>query len=380
MTKCINRNDCPPEWWASEQEVTKEAYTASVYGQHMMLKMGTKDMAQSISPSGIKPPKPRPKQKKYPQRFADSALQGVRGAMGAYKLPEDRESFDGFEYHPGISTDRVAFWSNRKGDAHIGVRGTDMNLTHGRWTDWTSDLGIALGFQDEMSSFQGAHDKVEEMIKYHKDAYPNGKISMSGHSLGGAMTDYIMEDPEIAKNIHIAHSFNSGSGVREGHPEHPSHLHRHFNKNDPLSMLSSSDTGATEHKHKIKGHSINELNSQYYWDTYTNEPYQPAYRAPRPEQRPEHLSVGDDDPVVDTKENVDTPSEPVQAATTTESTTDSSVGVDTTAATTSSIAHDDAIAAEDEDERGGHTSTTTEIGGSGQDRFSYQESQPSGNA
>ncbi|WP_217589261.1 Mbeg1-like protein [Lentibacillus saliphilus] len=104
----------------------------------------------------------------------------------------------------------------------VAFGGTEMELK-----DYASDAAIAFGYN--MEQYDEAIDYVDDMMK----RYPDHKIVVTGHSLGGALAQYTSINTQIP-----AVTFNSpGIKTRDyGFWEHPLSIWMSNNAMEPLTM------------------------------------------------------------------------------------------------------------------------------------------------
>jgi hypothetical protein len=119
------------------------------------------------------------------------------------------QSLFGMNYKPDESSNNFAVYTtpggNRAREVVVSIRGTKPSNV----TDLMSDALILTGYQDQLSvRFNEDLIKVKEVL----DKYPNAEITLSSHSLGGAINDYIINELKGTKyeNRIKAVSFNPG--------------------------------------------------------------------------------------------------------------------------------------------------------------------------
>lgn len=97
----------------------------------------------------------------------------------SYNSPGNRpKEIDGYKLDEDLSTEREAIYvSDSAKTVIIGFRGTVITDIR----DIISDANIVLGSQDRNERFKASLDKYQEV----EDKYPNYKIGLTGHSLGG---------------------------------------------------------------------------------------------------------------------------------------------------------------------------------------------------
>lgn len=119
------------------------------------------------------------------------------------------ESLFGMNYIPSESSNNFAVYTtpggNRAREVVISIRGTKPSNV----TDLMSDALILTGYQDQLSvRFNEDLIKVKALL----DRYPDAQITLSSHSLGGAINDYIINELKGTKyeSRVKAVSFNPG--------------------------------------------------------------------------------------------------------------------------------------------------------------------------
>lgn len=135
-------------------------------------------------------------------------------------------------------------------------RGTD--LTHGQSTrlrDLYNDFQIAVGVTPHrVQTIQRMHDEVRQ-------AYPNSKIELIGHSLGGTIAQ------EIAKSDHNTHAtvFNPAQIHVSNHGQTYNNIHEHSISGDPIttgdSIGSQVDIYHMNNDYGLGNHSLDHFSS-----------------------------------------------------------------------------------------------------------------------
>lgn len=106
----------------------------------------------------------------------------------AYKKVDERKNFEEWEYQKDLSDEESAVYRNEKGEQILAVRGT-TNLK-----DSISDIHIIRGTMKDSKRFNKELSKAKEL---------KGLIAVTGHSLGGAISNYISSElgiPSITFN------------------------------------------------------------------------------------------------------------------------------------------------------------------------------------
>lgn len=107
---------------------------------------------------------------------------------------------DGFTIHPSSSNKRGVYINDNTKEVVIAHRGTEKTSK----ANIISDVAIAFGFQASTERFKRAVRKDAKV----KRAFPNYKITTTGHSLGGTIATQSAKQNNI-KGI----GYNIGSGV-----------------------------------------------------------------------------------------------------------------------------------------------------------------------
>jgi hypothetical protein len=123
-------------------------------------------------------------------------------------IPEDKrpESLFGLDYDKKHSTHNMATYVGRAGkNAIISIRGTKV----GNVVDLASDALILSGYEESLSiRFEQSLKEVQRIM----DAHPRTKFTLSSHSLGGTINEYIINELKGTEyeNRIKAISFNPG--------------------------------------------------------------------------------------------------------------------------------------------------------------------------
>jgi hypothetical protein len=147
----------------------------------------------------------------------------------AYKSPEDRANVVGL--HLGRNYKRW-FAVENNGEVAVVFRGTDP------WSgeDLYTDVQLAIGNIRDTSYYQSAREFVQEI----QSSFPDKKITLTGHSLGGTIAAELGEALDLPSV-----SFNPGSSPfqRPHYGEKQVIYHSVF---DPISFLSRGETVYTK--------------------------------------------------------------------------------------------------------------------------------------
>lgn len=119
----------------------------------------------------------------------------------------------------------VAYRDPKTGDITVGVRGTD------KWKDWT-EANWRIGYGGLRHSPQ--YKETRELVQRVHEAYPDAKIDIGGHSLGGAIATELSREmgPEV---VHTTEVWNPAVGIHDVlASEDPARVKRHHHVFDPL--------------------------------------------------------------------------------------------------------------------------------------------------
>lgn len=153
-----------------------------------------KDMKRkSFNNFKINPPR-RSYQQKQPIPYAQIAKE-------AYEPPNRRRNIPPYIYLGESSTPEIAVYANHDNrDMIVGFRGSETKK------DIIPDIHIALGVEFASKRFRNS-------LKYFKNLkqrYPNYKFKVTGHSLGGAIANFIADEyPDVE-----GYTYNAGKGLK----------------------------------------------------------------------------------------------------------------------------------------------------------------------
>ena len=125
-------------------------------------------------------------------------------AKDAYNPVGDRKDFLNYKYLEEESTENLATYVNeKKKELSFAIPGTS------KAGDMIMDAGIAVGSVYPLLSLDGRYEKISNKIKEVKNKYDDYNISVTGHSAGGSLANYLgVENPNYAIN-----TFNMGQGL-----------------------------------------------------------------------------------------------------------------------------------------------------------------------
>ena len=120
----------------------------------------------------------------------------------SYLLEKYRPNkYQGYQYDKINSTKKIAIYYKDK-KAIIGFRGTKVTSLR----DLHSDAFIMLNKMGENKYFREAESNFINIVS----SYPNHKLDLTGHSLGGAITLYLTSIPDLKEVIYNNTVFNPG--------------------------------------------------------------------------------------------------------------------------------------------------------------------------
>mmetsp|Transcript_10329 Transcript_10329/g.13425 ORF Transcript_10329/g.13425 Transcript_10329/m.13425 type:complete len:214 (+) Transcript_10329:301-942(+) len=158
------------------------------------------------------------------------------------------------------------FYNPTTKDAVMAFRGTDLSDKKRRMKDVYSDLHIAAGTQRKDKRFKQSNKRFRAMAA--DDKYKDYKLNVTGHSLGGSLTDFVAKKNEDLVNT--AYAFSRGAGPAEAHRLKAKATVDFSNRYDPVSHyarvqnmnLAQNKQQAMQHVNKgfhlnpLKAHNI----------------------------------------------------------------------------------------------------------------------------
>jgi hypothetical protein len=177
---------------------------------------------------------------------------GRDAAEDAYQGVDNRKDLGDYEYKKDLSDKRAAVYHNPKtNQSHIGFRGTADGKD--AFTDVLDPRGNILTGTHAMNPLYKSDVKLYDRVS----AQHGGKVTVSGHSLGGSRAEHVSQ-----KRNAEAQTFNLGRGVGipgiakqvyqkarcslPGAPAYCDKITRHHIKGDLLSVADRMSYG----KHK----------------------------------------------------------------------------------------------------------------------------------
>jgi hypothetical protein len=123
-------------------------------------------------------------------------------AKDAYNPVADRKDFLNYKYLEEESTENLATYVNeKKKELSFAIPGTS------KAGDVIMDAGVLTGFSP-LLGIDGRYSQIDDKIKEVKNKYDDYNISVTGHSAGGSLANYLgVENPDYAIN-----TFNMGQG------------------------------------------------------------------------------------------------------------------------------------------------------------------------
>jgi len=131
-------------------------------------------------------------------------LEYAKFAKNVYKGKDERNDINGYKYIEEDSDDLLGTYYNKDTNELIqSIRGT------GKVRDIRNDLGITMGSLGGQFLLSGQFNKLNEQIKKNKEKYSPKKVTVTGHSMGGSLSNYI----GVANPDYDTVTFNMGQGV-----------------------------------------------------------------------------------------------------------------------------------------------------------------------
>lgn len=126
----------------------------------------------------------------------------------SYKV-KPKSNIEGWILIPELSNDDTKVYQ-RGQEFVISSRGTSLNKNR-LSKDISQDLSVALNTKDHNKLFKSRRANIKSIIKTIKKDDPNSSVSLTGHSLGGSVSIFAMNDKFINKNVEKVTTFNGGS-------------------------------------------------------------------------------------------------------------------------------------------------------------------------
>lgn len=163
-----------------------------------------------------------------------------------YEKPDNRKAnLEGFTYVPSQSDkDNAVYQSQKDKKIVIVFRGS------AKIKDLKADLGVATGNLQKTSR----HDSSEELVKKMKTLFPDYKIILTGHSLGGSLAVSMASKHDLPAVV-----FNAGHTL--GKDNKDSDITFYTKEGDPVSMLGANSYKNVKmikgsHGNALKDHSL----------------------------------------------------------------------------------------------------------------------------
>jgi len=139
-----------------------------------------------------------------------------------------------FKYDPSLSSQTEKVFHNPHTKETV-VSHAGTNFGSRKWyNDLKSDHAILWGLEKQDNRFKNAQSHLDKVKnKYGKN------ITVTGHSLGGSITDHLARSNHDIKGI----AFNRGSGPLQSLRKRPKNLIDVSNRNDPISYFARSSKG-----------------------------------------------------------------------------------------------------------------------------------------
>ena len=148
----------------------------------------------------------------------------------------DAKNVEGWNIDQSLSNDDVTTYVDpATGKVIQSYRGTDLKHPKRGWKDFQADIGELTGYVRKTTRFKEAR----RMAQAAADKYGKDNVSVTGHSLGGAIAN------DVSSSIGLqAYSFNPLVGYTRIYDEKNkqvdySKVHQFSNPHDPVSLLSA---------------------------------------------------------------------------------------------------------------------------------------------
>ena len=170
----------------------------------------------------------------------------------------------GYKYDPKLSTrEQKVFYNPVTRRAVMAFRGTDPHDKKTIVKDFISDAAIFTGTQRFNKRFRKSDDEFQKL----KTKYAGYDVDVTGHSLGGALADYVAK--RNIGRIGSAYTYSRGTGPVDMFRNSSYKTFDISNRFDPISL--SGRIGNKVHKNKQevnKDFSLNPLKAHTVSSTY----------------------------------------------------------------------------------------------------------------
>ena len=137
----------------------------------------------------------------------------------------------GYKYDPKLSTrEQKVFFNPNTKKAVMAFRGTDPNDKKTKTKDFISDLAILSGTQRFNKRFRDSDDEFQKL----KTKYAGYDVDVTGHSLGGALADYVAK--RSIGRIGGAYTYSRGTGPMDMFRNSSYKTFDISNRFDPISL------------------------------------------------------------------------------------------------------------------------------------------------
>jgi hypothetical protein len=154
----------------------------------------------------------------------------------------------GYQFDPSLSSDETKVFVNPDTQkVVVAYRGTQLKDSKSRWKDLKSDAALAFGLEKYDKRFQESNKHFKKV----KEKYPDYKLDLTGHSLGGQISKYVTDNNLEDVNSNI--TFSRGTGLLEPFRRKSEKTTDVSNINDIISMGARLQGGNQSIEYANKG-------------------------------------------------------------------------------------------------------------------------------